>query len=96
MRKRLARSVQFWSDTGELVTFMPGDEPPAEYAKLISNPLAWEDEKMAAPAPSSGEYEDRTVSELLTEARERDVDLQGATRKADVIARLEAADAGTD
>lgn len=96
MRKRLARSVQFWSDTGELITFMPGDEPPAEYAKLISNPAAWEEEKMAAPEPSTGNYEDRTVSELLAEAKERDIDLQGATKKADVIARLEAADAGTD
>jgi len=96
MRKRLARSVQFWSDSGDLIVFMPGDEPPAEYAKLISNPAAWEDEAMAAPPPSSGKYEDMTVSQLLDTARERNVDLQGATKKADVIARLEAADAGTD
>lgn len=96
MRKRLARSVQMFTESGELIVFLPGDEPPAEYAKLIKNPAAWETEEEAAPAPSSGAYEDRTVAELLTEARERDIDLQGATKKAEVIARLEAADAGTD
>ena len=95
MRKRLARSVQMYSETGDLIVFLPGDEPPEEYAKLISNPAAWEDEKMAAPVPSDGSYEERTVAELLSEARERNIDLQGATKKADVIARLEAADAGS-
>lgn len=96
MRKRLARSVQMFSETGELIVFLPGDEPPAEYAKLIKNPAAWESEEMAPAAPSSGNYSDRTVADLLSEARERGIDLQGATKKNEVIARLEAADAGTD
>lgn len=96
MRKRLARSVQMFTEQGELIVFVPGDEPPAEYAKLISNPAAWEEEKMAAAEPtSSGNYENRNVADLLSEAKERNVDLQGATKKAEVIQRLEAADAGT-
>lgn len=93
MRRRLARSVSFWAENGELITFLPGDEPPADYAKLITNPAAWEEEAMAPPPPSDGSYDSMTVTQLMEAAKARDVDLQGATKKADVIARLEAADA---
>lgn len=100
MRKRLARSVSFWSESGELITFLPGDEPPAEYAQLISNPSAWEQETMSAPEPSTGNYEDMTVAQLTQMAKDRNIDLTGVSKKAEVISRLEADDAadgsGTD
>lgn len=93
MRKRLARSVQMFSPEGELVVFWPGDEPPAEYAKLITNPGAWEEEEVAPAPPNTGNYDDHTVQQLLDQARERNIDLSGASKKADIIQRLEMADA---
>jgi hypothetical protein len=96
MRKRLARSVHLFSPDGEVIVFLPGDEPSAEYAKQITNPAAWESEDAPAPPPSDGNYEDHTVQDLLTQARERNIDLSGASKKADIIRRLEEADVRTD
>jgi|GEM_PF-5214675 len=51
-------------------------------------------EKVESDEPEG--YSAMTVKELTTLAEERNIDLGGATKKADIIAAIEAAEAGSD
>lgn len=42
-------------DTGEQRRFSAGTKPPAAWAKLITNPKAWEDEPTAAESEDDGD-----------------------------------------
>lgn len=92
MRRRLARSVQLYDDTGELVVFWPGEEPGPEWDDRIGA-HCYEPVEDAHPPVETGDYDNYTVPQLLAQARERNIDLSGSTKKADIIARLAAADA---
>lgn len=90
--RRLSRSVQLYDESGELIVFWPGEEPGPEFDDRIGK-HCYEAIDDAPPLPEEGDYENYTVPQLLEQARERQVDLSGASKKADIIHRLAAADA---
>ena len=52
-------------DTGEQRTFGPGSKPPASWAKLITNPRAWDDEP-TTPEPEEEEEATSTGAATTT------------------------------
>jgi len=94
MGRKLARTVIMMDEkTGEYGTFLPGEELPPHLEKLVTNPAAWEPEADEFESFNSQGYRAMNLGDLVELAHDRQVDLTGASKKAEVIARLEAADA---
>lgn len=71
---------------GQLVHLERGAVLTDDEAAQISNPRCFEDPPQDDASPLDG----HTVTELRAIAAAADVDLAGATRKADIVAALEA------
>ncbi|MFI6368703.1 hypothetical protein ACIBG0_38980 [Nocardia sp. NPDC050630] len=82
MRKLIAH-VHVYDDEGNSHVFGPGDDVPADVAKRITNPDAWE------PESDNGEpSESWTVADLKAYAELHEIDLGDATKKADILAAI--------
>ncbi|HEY9415448.1 MAG TPA: hypothetical protein VIQ30_11865 [Pseudonocardia sp.] len=78
--RKLAGYVHVHDSEGVSHVFGPDDEVPAELAKLITNPAAWQAEQ-DDDAPSLS----WTVPDLRAYAELHDIDLGDATKKADIL-----------
>lgn len=85
------------------VAYGPGDKLPADVAKQIVNPKAWEggDAPEAEVDEDNKSYGDMSADELKKVADERELVVTGTGAngnvvKADLVAALEADDASTD
>lgn len=60
MAKTLARTVSIYDEEeGQSVTYKPGDDVPANHAKLITNPKAWaaeDEEEELGPPPGPAQF----------------------------------------
>ena len=76
--------------------YRPGDEVPAELAKLAANPKLWDVEKASEADPVASEYDDMTVEDLRAEIalrNERGAEVKPeGNKKADLVAALVADD----
>ena len=101
MSARLRYTVFVPREDGSTAKFGPGDEVPEWARKLITNPIAWEDEAEEGEAdegdggalsfPEGSPDESWKVDELKAYAAERGIDLADATKKADILAAIELA-----
>ena len=78
--RNLVAHVHVYDDEGNPHVFGPGDDVPAELAKRITNPDAWESDS----EPS----ESWTVPDLKAYAELHEIDLGEATKKADILAAI--------
>ena len=78
--RKLAGYVHVHDSAGVSHVFGPDDEVPAELAKLITNPSAWQAEQDDDEPSDSW-----TVADLRAYAELHDIDLGDATKKADIL-----------
>ncbi|WP_280449962.1 hypothetical protein [Nocardia brasiliensis] len=86
--RKLTGFVHVHDDKGNSRVYGPGDDVPADVAKRITNPDAWESDDEGDGEPS----ESWTVADLKAYAEQREIDLGDATKKADILAAIQAAD----
>lgn len=81
--RKLAGYVHVHDSEGVSHVFGPDDDVPAELAKLITNPAAWQ----AEPAEQDDDEpsDSWTVADLRAYAELHDIDLGDATKKADIL-----------
>ncbi|WP_280201260.1 hypothetical protein [Nocardia cyriacigeorgica] len=90
--RKLAGYVHVHDSEGVSHVFGPEDDVPAELAKLITNPAAWQIDQVEE-SESVGQDEDDpseawTVADLRAYAELHDIDLGDATKKADILAAI--------
>jgi hypothetical protein len=91
--RKLAGFVHVHEPDGTSKVFGPDDVVPERYAKQITNPDAWaKPEEEAEPDGSPSEA--WTVPQLVAYAKDHEIDLGEATKKADVLVAIKAAEAG--
>lgn len=90
-----ATTVLAHPDTHEPVVLLAGDEAPEWAHKVITNPDVLDQEEAAA-FPEGEPSVDWKADELKAYAAEHEVDLGDATKKADMVAVLEAAKSQSD
>ncbi|TLF72918.1 hypothetical protein [Nocardia cyriacigeorgica] len=89
--RKLAGYVHVHDSEGVSHVFGPEDDVPAELAKLITNPAAWQTDPGAAEEVGQVEQGDDepseswTVADLRAYAELHDIDLGDATKKADIL-----------
>lgn len=86
--RKLAGYVHVHDELGNSRVYGPGDDVPADVAKRITNPAAWESDDQEDGEPS----ESWTLPELKAYAGQREIDLGDATKKADILAVIQAAE----
>lgn len=94
-----ARTLYLWDpEKQESHVYQQGEEVPAEHAKLATNPWCFKDPDNPEDLGDDRqrELEEMTVPDLVQYAKENDIDLQGATKKADIIQAIRNSDAALE
>jgi hypothetical protein len=90
--KKLATFVHVHDDEGNSHVFGPNDTVPGWAVKKITNPGVWADDPEAEADGDPSEA--WTVPQLRTYADGKDIDLGEATKKADILSAIRAAEEG--
>lgn len=91
--RKLASFVHVHDAEGNSHVFGPADTVPERFAKLITNPAAWAVDEDEAEPDLDGEPSDSwTVPQLQAYAKREEINLGEATRKADILAAIKAAE----
>jgi hypothetical protein len=92
MAKELVKNVTVPRPDGGRGILHPGDDIPSHFTK---DQVARLERIGALVDTSESDYADLTKAELVEEAESRDLDVPDKATKADLVALLEADDAGT-
>lgn len=73
-------------ETHTAVVLKPGDEVPANLAKVVTNPAVFEGDDEPEDEDEGDNYDQHNVTELRAELERRGLDTEG--NKPDLVARL--------